>query len=63
MLSTSVYPEVRFYTPDAKGGSTGSQEFVGVVTPEPGTLPLAVGVLLIAAGLAVRRQLRKRKAE
>jgi hypothetical protein len=63
MLSTSVYPEVRFYTPDPNGGSTGSQEFVSVVTPEPGTLPLAAGVLLIAAALATRGRLRKRNAQ
>jgi hypothetical protein len=63
MLSSTVYPEVRFYTPDPKGGSTGSQEFVGVMTPEPGTLELAAGVLLIAAGMAMRRQLRKRQGQ
>jgi hypothetical protein len=63
MLSGTVYPEVRFYTPDPKGSSMGSQEFVGVTTPEPGTLPLAAGVLLIAAGLAMRSRLRHRLAK
>ncbi len=63
MLSSTVYPDVRFYTPDPNGGSMGSQEFVGVMTPEPGTLPMAAGVLLIAAGLAMRRQLGKRTAQ
>jgi hypothetical protein len=33
-----------------------------VVTPEPGTLPLAAGVLLIAAALGMRHELRKRRA-
>ena len=62
MLSSAVYPDVRIYTPDPNGGSTGSQEFMQVVTPEPGTLPLAAGALLVAVALAVRRQLRKRHA-
>jgi MYXO-CTERM domain-containing protein len=62
MLSSAVYPDVRIYTPDPNGGSTGSQEFMQVVTPEPGTLPLAAGALLVAVALAVRRQVRKRHA-
>jgi len=62
MLATTVYPDVRIYTPTPNGGSTGSQEFMQVVTPEPETLPLAMGVLLIAAALVGRRQSRKRQA-
>jgi hypothetical protein len=62
MLDATVYPEVRVYTPDPKGGSTGSQEFMQVVTPEAGTLPLAMGALLVAAALKMRRGLRKRHA-
>jgi hypothetical protein len=62
MLGSTVYPDIRIYTPDPKGGSTGSQEFMQVVTPEPGTLPLAAGVLLIAAALGMRHELRKRRA-
>jgi hypothetical protein len=62
MLNTTVYPDVRVYTPDPNGGSTGSQEFMQVVTPEPGTLPLAVGALLVAGSLKMRRGLRKRQA-
>jgi len=63
MLTSTVYPQVRVYTPDPKGGSTGSQEFLqfGAV-PEPGTLVLAAGALLIAASLKVRRELQKRRA-
>jgi hypothetical protein len=62
MLAGTVYPDIRIYTPDPKGGSTGSQEFMEVVTPEPGTLPLAAGVLLIAAALGMRHEMRKRRA-
>jgi hypothetical protein len=62
MLASAVYPEVRVYTPDPNGGSTGSQEFMQYVAPEPGTLALVAGALLIAAGLKMRRDLRKRRA-
>ncbi|HMD71898.1 MAG TPA: hypothetical protein VKF41_11170 [Bryobacteraceae bacterium] len=61
-LSSAVYPNVRIYTPDPNGGSNGSQEFMQAVAPEPGTLPLAVGAMLVAAGLAMRREMRKRRA-
>jgi hypothetical protein len=62
MLDTTVYPVVRVYTPDPNGGSNGSQEFMQAVAPEPGTLPLGAGALLVAAALAMRRELRKRRA-
>lgn len=60
MLSSQVYPNVKVYTPDANGGSASNQEFLQFATPEPGTLLLVAGVLLIAAAAAMRRHLRKR---
>ena len=62
-LAATAYAEVRIYTPDPNGGSTGSQEFFGVVPlPEPGTWSLAAGALLIALSLHLRRELLKRQA-
>jgi len=62
LLASTVYPDVRIYTPTPNGGSDGSQEFIHIETPEPGTLMLGAGVLLIVASAKWRRQLHKRPA-
>jgi hypothetical protein len=61
MLSADVYQDVRIYTPDPNGGSTGSQEFLQFSTPEPGSLLMVIaGAALIGAAGAARRRSSKR---
>jgi hypothetical protein len=60
MLVTSVYPFVDVYTPTSAYSS--NQEFMQFATPEPGTLLLLAGGLLVAMAVRMRRGLRKQPA-
>jgi hypothetical protein len=62
MLTASVYPYVDVYTPSSAPGSnySSNQEFLQYAAPEPGTLLLLAGGLLVATAAKMRRELRKR---
>jgi hypothetical protein len=62
VLAADVYPYVKVYTPDPNGGSSSNQEFLQYAAPEPGTLLLLAGALLVGTAVTARRELRKRQA-
>jgi len=61
MLAADVYPNVEIYTPDPNGGSTGDQEFLQYA-PEPTSISLMLGALLIGASAIARRKVLNRRA-
>lgn len=62
MLAASVYPYVNVYTPSSAPGTdySSNQEFLQYAAPEPGTMLLLAGGLLVAMAAKMRRELRKR---